>query len=63
MRNNGWIAEVAKKYNATTNSNHSLPVVPNLLEQNFTADALNQKSLGYIHYLDGRRLAVFGGYA
>jgi transposase InsO family protein len=43
MRNNGWRAKAAKKYKATTNSNHSLPVAPNLLEQNFTADAPDQK--------------------
>ena len=30
-------------YKATTNSNHSLPVAPNLLEQNFIADAPDQK--------------------
>jgi len=43
MRCNGWRAKAAKKYKATTNSNHSLPVAPNLLEQNFTADAPDQK--------------------
>jgi len=37
-RNNGLRAKAAKKYKAKTNSNHSLPVAPNLLEQNFTAD-------------------------
>ena len=43
MRNNGWRAKAAKKYKATTNSNHLLPVAPNLLEQNFIADAPDQK--------------------
>jgi transposase InsO family protein len=43
MQINGWRAKAAKKYKATTNSNHSLPVAPNLLEQNFTADAPDQK--------------------
>jgi putative transposase len=62
-RNNGWGAKATKKYKATTNSNHSLPVAPHLLEKYFTADALDQKSLGYNHYSDGRRLAVFGGCA
>ncbi|MGZ4960014.1 MAG: Druantia anti-phage system protein DruA [Methylomonas sp.] len=36
MRDNGLRAIAAKKYKATTN--HTLPVAPNLLEQNFTAD-------------------------
>ena len=43
MRDNGWRAKAAKKYKATTNSNHSLPVAPNLLEQNFEADSPDQK--------------------
>lgn len=36
-------AKAARKYKATTNSNHNLPVAPNLLEQDFTAVAPNQK--------------------
>ena len=64
MRINGWREKAAKKYKATTNSNHSLPVAPNLLEQNFTADAPDQKWVSDINlYLDGRRLAVFSGCA
>lgn len=51
MRNNGWRAKAAKKYKATTNSNHSLPVAPNLLEQNFTADAPDQKWVSDITYI------------
>jgi transposase InsO family protein len=43
MRNHGWRAKAAKKYKATTNINHSLPVAPNRLEQNFEADTLDQK--------------------
>ncbi|MGZ5053612.1 MAG: hypothetical protein ACXWAT_01555 [Methylobacter sp.] len=43
MRDNGWCAKAAKKYKATTNSNHTLPVAPNLLEQNFEADVPDQK--------------------
>ena len=43
MRDNGLRAKAAKKYKATTNSNHALPVAPNLLEQNFTADVPDQK--------------------
>jgi putative transposase len=31
-----------KKFKATTNSNHDMPVAPSLLEQKFTAKAPNQ---------------------
>jgi putative transposase len=51
MRNNGWRAKAAKKYKATTNSNHALPVAPNLLQQNFTADAPDQKWVSDITYI------------
>ena len=51
MQINGWRAKAAKKYKATTNSNHSLPVAPNLLEQNFTADAPDQKWVSDMTYI------------
>ena len=51
MRINGWRAKAVKKYKATTNSNHSLPVSPNLLKQNFTADAPDQKWVSDITYI------------
>jgi transposase InsO family protein len=51
MRDNGIRAKAAKKYKATTNSNHALPVAPNLLEQNFTADAPDQKWVSDITYI------------
>jgi putative transposase len=51
MRDNGWRAKAAKKYKATTNSNHSLAVAPNLLEQKFTADAPDQKWVSDITYI------------
>lgn len=34
-------ATAARRYKATTNANHKLPVAPNLLEQDFTATAPN----------------------
>ena len=37
------VAKAAKKYKATTDSDHSLPVAPNRLEQDFSAQAPNQK--------------------
>lgn len=42
MRRQSLRAKAARKYKATTNSNHSLPVAPNLLQQNFHADRPNQ---------------------
>jgi len=43
MRAERLRAKAARKYKATTNSNHSLPVAPNLLEQDFSATRPNQK--------------------
>ena len=40
-----------KEFKATTNSNHSMPVAPNLLDQKFTADAPNQVWLTDITYV------------
>jgi putative transposase len=50
MRLNGWRAKAAKKFKATTNSNHKLPVAPNLLQQNFTASRPNEKWVSDITY-------------
>ncbi|MBZ5877853.1 IS3 family transposase [Chromohalobacter israelensis] len=51
LRRQGLRAKAARKFKATTNSRHSLPVAPNLLEQDFTAMAPNQKWVGDITYL------------
>jgi putative transposase len=51
MRLNGWCAKAAKKFKATTNSNHKLPVAPNLLQQNFTASRPNEKWVSDITYI------------
>lgn len=51
MRANGWRAKAAKKYKATTNSNHKLPVAPNLLQQNFSASKPNEKWVSDITYV------------
>lgn len=47
----GLRARVARKYKATTPSQHNLPVAPNRLEQDFTARAPNQKWVSDITYL------------
>ncbi len=51
LRRQGLRAKAARKFKATTNSRHSLPVAPNLLEQDFTATAPNAKWIGGITYL------------
>ena len=53
-------AKAARQYKATTNSNHQLPVAPNLLQQDFTASAPNQKWVSDITYVatDEGRLYV-----
>jgi transposase InsO family protein len=43
MQAMGLKAKAAKKYKATTQSKHSLPLAPNLLERDFTAPAASQK--------------------
>ncbi len=51
MRQNGWRAKGARKFKATTNSKHNLPVAPNLLEQNFEANHPNQKWVSDLTYI------------
>ena len=51
MRRQGLRAKAAKKFKATTNSSHKLPVVPNLLQQDCTATTSNRKYVGDITYL------------
>jgi transposase InsO family protein len=51
MRANGIRAKTVKKYKATTNSKHNLPVAENLLSQNFSADRPNEKWVSDITYI------------
>jgi putative transposase len=51
MKARGWRAKAVKKYKATTNSNHNLPVAPNRLAQNFEAYAPDQKWVSDITYI------------
>ena len=51
MRRQGLRAKAAKKFKATTNSKHNLPVAPHLLQQYFRASRPNQKYVGDITYL------------
>lgn len=51
MQENGIRSNVTKKFKATTNSNHKLPVTENILNRDFTADKPNQKMVSDITYL------------
>ena len=51
LRRQGLRAKAARKFKATTNSNHSLPVAENLLQQDFRAQRPNQVWVGDITYI------------
>lgn len=51
MKANDIKAKTVKKYKATTNSNHNLPVAENLLNREFTAEKPNQKWVSDITYI------------
>ena len=51
MKRQGLVAKAAKKFKATTDSDHGLPVAANLLRQNFSASGPNQKWVSDITYL------------
>lgn len=51
MRRQNLVARAARKFKATTNSKHDLPVAPNLLAQDFTATRPNEKWCADITYL------------
>ena len=51
MRANGIKIIRTRKYKVTTDSNHAFNVAPNLLDQDFSATAPNQKWAGDISYI------------
>jgi transposase InsO family protein len=51
MRQQGWRAKGVKKFKATTNSRHNLPVAPNILRQDFEAEQPNQKWVSDLTYI------------
>jgi transposase InsO family protein len=51
MRDNGLLARTPKRFRVTTDSDHALPIAPNLLEQNFTADGPNRVWVADITYV------------
>jgi putative transposase len=51
MKKNGIRSKIRKKYKATTDSNHNLPVAENILNRDFVACARNKKWLSDITYV------------
>ena len=51
MNENGIRSKIVKKYKATTNSNHSYPVYPNLLIQQFQTEKPGSVSVTDITYI------------
>ena len=51
MHKAGLRSRTRKKFKATTNSKHNLPVAPNLLNQNFKAEAADNVWVGDITYI------------
>jgi putative transposase len=51
MRENGITARPLKRFRKTTDSNHDLPVAPNLLERNFQTDKPDTVWVGDITYI------------
>lgn len=51
LRRQGLRARAARKFKATTNSNHKLPVAENLLDQDFTAQRCDEKWAADITYV------------
>ena len=52
MRENGIVAKTQRKFKATTNSNHNLPIAPNLVNQAFGVEGPNRLWVGDITYVD-----------
>jgi len=51
MRHEGLVARPKKRFRVTTQSDHKLPIAPNLLERNFTADGPDRVWVGDITYV------------
>jgi len=59
MQEHGLSARKKKRKLRTTDSNHDLPIAPNLLEQDFTADAPDKKWMSDFTYLETREGWLF----
>ena len=51
MRKNGIVVERTRKFKATTDSDHTFNIAPNLLDRDFSAAGPNQKWAGDISYI------------
>lgn len=51
MNRQGLVPKAARKFKVTTDSEHSMPISPNLLDRDFSAEAPNQKWVSDITYL------------
>ena len=51
LRRQGLVAKAGRRFKATTNSRHSLPVAENLLNQDFSCSRIDEKWCGDITYL------------
>ena len=61
MRENGIVVERTRKFKATTDSDHTFNIAPNLLDRDFTADRAKPEMGGrYQLHLDPRGVAVSG---
>jgi transposase-like protein len=56
MKEAGLACKTKRRFKATTNSKHELPIAPNYLDRQFSIDQINQVYVGdltYIHTLEG----------
>lgn len=51
MKENELNCKTKRKFKVTTDSNHNLPIAPNILQRDFTASTINQKYVGDITYI------------
>jgi putative transposase len=51
LKRQGLVSKAERLFKVTTDSNHNLPVAPNLLERNFTARKPNEKWVSDITYI------------
>ena len=54
MQEDGLYVQTRRKFKVTTDSKHTKPVAPNLLERQFTADTPNTVYVGDITYIPTR---------
>lgn len=52
MRENDLVARQKRRYKVTTDSSHDYPVSPNLVNQNFSVDSINECWVSDITYID-----------